>query len=401
MKFEFRGFDKEGNFKVGIIEAENQEAAVNILQTQGIVVTYISKPAISKISIIFGRISLLDLAFFCRSFKFLLKSKTSIDEIVKILAQQANKPSLKVALENAYNDILSGLPLSEVLSKHKEIFPDTMVKMVRIGEMAGTLEEVFENLAIHFENQHKFFSKIIQSLYYPAIVLAIMFLSIGILFFNVIPNISKIFIDNNLPIPKITSLFINITNFLISYWYFILAGLALFIYFLISYFKTDEGKLFLYNFFANIPVIGSILKEIYILSFLEYLVFLTKGGIVLSESLDIVGNSISNPYYQNAIKFISEEVKKGKQVSENIKFFPDLFPPLVFQAFSTGEKTGELTNALATLVEYYNMDLENKTQNIPELIQPIVIILLALVLIIMELSLLVPIMELTRSVRSL
>lgn len=401
MKFEFRGFDREGNFKVGIIDAESQEIAVNILQNQGIVVTYISRPAVSKISFIFGKISLLDLAFFCRSFKFLLKSKTSIDEIVKILSQQVNKPSFKVALENAYNDLIAGLPLSEAFSKHKNIFPETMVKMIRIGEVSGNLEEIFENLAIHFENQHKFFSKIIQSLYYPAIVLLIMLLSLTVLFFNVIPNIAKIFNENNLTLPKVTSLFINITNFLISYWYFILVGLFIFVYFLIEYFKSDEGKLFAYNFFSNIPIIGPILKEVYILSFLEYLVFLTKGGIVLSESLEIISKSIINPYYQNAIKFISDEVRKGKQVSETIKLFPDLFPPLVYQAFSTGEKTGELSNTLATLVEYYNIDLNNKTQNISELIQPIVIVLFALVLVVMELSLLIPIMELTRSVRSL
>ncbi|MCS7184087.1 MAG: type II secretion system F family protein [Patescibacteria group bacterium] len=399
MKFEFRGFDRDGNFKTGIIEAETQEQAVNLLQNQGVVVTYLSKPSVPKFLVSFGKISLLDLAFFCRSFNFLLKSKTPIDEAVKSLSYQVNKQNFKNILEDVYQEIIAGVPLSESLAKHTETFPSSMTKLIKIGEISGKLEEVFENLANHFENQHKLLTKVIQSLYYPAIVILIFIATIGFIFFNVIPQLSKIFIENNIPLPKITQNFLNISNFFFSYWYYLLVGLIIFVYFLIEFFRSDEGKLLLYNFFSNFPIVGPLLKEIYIISFLESLIFLIKGGLPLSESLEIVSQSITNPYYKNAITHLSEETKRGKSVSESIKIFPDLFPPFVVQSFATGEKTGELANTLATILEYYNLEVNNRTANLSEAIQPLIIIILAIGLIFIEASLIIPISELTKTIR--
>ncbi|GIW66328.1 MAG: phytochrome sensor protein [Candidatus Parcubacteria bacterium] len=398
MKFEFRGFDQDGNFKSGILEASNQEQAILLLQNQGIVVTYISKPSVPKFQIFFSKISLLDLAFFCRSFKFLIKSKTPIDEAIKSLSYQVNKSSFKVILEDVYQQIISGIPLSEALGKHTNIFPNSMIRLIRIGEISGKLEEVFENLAEYFEEQHKLFSKVIQSMYYPIIVFLIFLATISFIFLNVVPQLSKIFIENNINLPKFTQILLNISNFVFNYWYYILAALIIFIYSLIEFFKTDDGKLLLYNFFVNFPVIGSLLKEIYIVSFLQSLIFLVKGGIPLSESLEIVSQGITNPYYKNAIRYLSEETKKGKIISESIKNFPDLFPPFIVQAFVTGERTGELSSTLTTILEYYNLDISNKVNTLGESIQPIIIIILAIGLVFVEASLIIPISELAKSI---
>ncbi|GIW65947.1 MAG: general secretion pathway protein GspF [Candidatus Parcubacteria bacterium] len=401
MKFEFRGFDQDGNFKTGILEAQSQEQAVLLLQNQGIVVTYISKPSISKIQLFFNKISLLDLAFFCKSLNFLLKSKTEIDESIKSLSYQVNKQFFKNILEDIYQQIISGISLSEALNKYPNVFPNSMVKLIKIGELSGNLEEVFKNLSEYFEEQHKLFSKVIQSLYYPAIVILIFITTIIFLFFNVIPQISNIFIENNIELPKITKNLLSVSTFVVNYWYYILIGIIIFIYSLIEFLKTDDGKLFLYNMFVNFPIIGSLLKEIYIVSFIQSLIFLIKGGITISESLEIVSQSINNPYYKNAIKYLSDETQKGKQISESIKIFPDLFPPFVVQGFITGEKTGELTNSLTSILEYYKIDINNKVNNLGETIQPIIIIVLAIGLIFIEASLIIPISELTKSISQL
>jgi type IV pilus assembly protein PilC len=399
MKFEFRGFDKDGNFKSGIIEAESQESAVLLLQSQGIVVTYVSQPKLPKFLISFAKISLLDLSFFCKSFKFLLQAKTPLDESVKSLSNQIDKPYFKNILEDIYQQILSGLSLSEALAKYPDIFPSSMVKLIKIGEISGQLEEVFENLANHFENQYRMFSKVIQALYYPLIVILIFVATLFFIFINVIPQISKMFIENNISLPPITQYFIGISEFLINYWYYLLSGFIIFIYALISFLRSDDGKLFLYNFFVNFPIIGKLLKEIYLVSFLESLIFLVKGGLPLSESLDVVAQSMSNPYYKNAINYLAQETKRGKPVSESIKIFPDLFPPMIVQAFTTGEKTGELNNTLSVVLSYYNFEINNKMTNLGEAIQPIIIIILALGLIFIEAALVIPISELTKSIR--
>ena len=401
MKFQFRGFDQEGNFKSGVITAESKEEAVKILQTQNIVVTYIFPVEGIKIPALFGRITFKDLAMFCRSMIYFLRSGFTLDESIKTLSLQTPNERLRSILQEVYNDVLAGLPLSQALEKFPDVFDPSMTKLIRIGEISGTLEKVFENLGNHFDRQERFRSKIINSLYYPAIVFVIFIATMLVLFLGVIPKISDMFKENNIPLPGITMFFQSITNVLINYGIYIALFIIFVIYLLYNYSKTDEGKLALYNFLANIPVIGPMLKEVYILRFIEYFGFLLEGGVPIPESLEIVGESMDNPYYKNAILFISEETKKGKSISDTIQGFPDLFPPLVIQTISTGEKTGQLKSMVNSARDYYIHELEIKTGTISELIQPIIIVVMAIGLVLLELSLLLPIMSLTRAVREI
>jgi type II secretory pathway component PulF len=396
-KFEFRGFDKEGNFKVGIIEAVDKESAIKILHNQNLVVTYIKELSEIKPLITWGGVSLLDLAFFYRALNYLLKAGTSLDEAVKSLASQTNKLSFKRILEDVYNNIISGLPLSQSLEKHTNIFEKSATRLIRIGELSGNLEEVLENLAKHYENQHKFRTKLIQSMYYPAIVLLIFLVTMFVLFFNVIPKIANLFKENNLTLPLVTQYFVMVSEFLVNNGIYVLLFLIFLIYVIIEYFKSEEGKLLLYNFLANMPVFGVLLKEIQILNILESISYLIKGGLPISESLKIVGESITNPYYKSAVLFIAEETEKGKPISLSISNFPDLFPGLVQQAFATGERTGNLYNSLITIIDYYSADIENRTNNLAEAIQPLMVIILAVGLVFVEMSLLLPISQLARS----
>jgi type IV pilus assembly protein PilC len=396
-KFEFRGFDKEGNFKVGIIEAVDKESAIKILHNRNLVVTHIKELGEIRTLITWGMVSLLDLAFFYRALNYLLKAGTSLDEAVKSLASQTNKLSFKRVLEDVYNNIISGLPLSQSLEKHTNIFEKSATRLIRIGELSGNLEEVLENLAKHYENQHKFRTKLIQSMYYPAIVLLIFLVTMFVLFFNVIPKIANLFKENNLTLPLVTQYFVMVSEFLVNNGIYVLLFLIFLIYVIIEYFKSEEGKLLLYNFLANMPVFGVLLKEIQILNILESISYLIKGGLPISESLKIVGESITNPYYKSAILFIAEETEKGKPISLSISNFPDLFPGLVQQAFATGERTGNLYNSLITIIDYYSADIENRTNNLAEAVQPLMVIILAVGLVFVEMSLLLPISQLARS----
>jgi len=252
-------------------------------------------------------------------------------------------------------------------------------------------------LAKHYENQHKFRTKLIQSMYYPSIVLLIFLVTMFVLFFNVIPKIANLFKENNLTLPLVTQYFVMVSEFLVNNGIYVLLFLIFLIYVTIEYFRSEEGKLLLYNFLANMPVFGVLLKEIQILNILESISYLIKGGLPISESLKIVGESITNPYYKSAVLFIAEETEKGKPISLSISNFPDLFPGLVQQAFATGERTGNLYNSLITIIDYYTADIENRTNNLAEAIQPLMVIILAVGLVFVEMSLLLPISQLAKS----
>ena len=281
-KFEFRGFDKEGNFKVGIISAIDKDLAIQSLHNQGLVVTYIKELGEIKPLITWGKVSLIDLAFFYKALNYLLKAGTPIDEAIKSLANQTNKLSFKRVLEDVYNNIVAGLPLSQSLEKYPDVFERSATRLIRIGELSGSLEEVFDNLSKHCTNQHKFRTKLIQSMYYPIMVLLIFLMTMFVLFYNVIPKITNLFKENNLPLPLVTQYFATVSEFLVNNVIYILLFLIFLIYVIIEYFKSEEGKLFLYNFLVNLPILGILLKEIEILNFLESLSYLIKGKLLIS-----------------------------------------------------------------------------------------------------------------------
>ena len=397
MRFEFRGFDQKGNFKVGTISAEDKNKAINLLQEQGILVTYIKPLSEVKPLILWGGVSYLDLAFFCSSLKFLLKGGVSLDEALKSLSQQISKASFKRVIEELYESVLAGLPLSQAMEKFSDIFEPTMVRLVRIGELSGNLEDVLETLSNHYENQHRLRTKIINAMFYPAIVLMTFLITMFVLFFEVIPKISSLFEENNLELPAFTKYMIMVSKFLINYGVYFLLFVIFVIYILVQYFRTEEGKLAIYNFLSGFPIFGQLIKEINVLTILESLSFLIKGGLPIAESLKIVSESISNPYYKSALEFIADETNKGKSIYESIKNFPDLFQPFVITSFQVGEKAGNLYNSLNVMKEFISQSLENKLANITELIQPIIIVILAVGLIFLELSLILPIQQLSRA----
>lgn len=397
MKFEFRGFDQEGNFKTGIITANDKDNAISILQNQGLLVTYIRPISETKPLFIFGGISYLDLVIFCRSLKFLLQGGIPLDEALKTLTQQIQKYQFRRIIEEIYENVLAGLPLSQSLEKFSNIFEKSMIRLIRIGEISGELEGVLDTLANHYENQSKLRNKVIGAMIYPALVLLIFLVTMFVLFTQIIPKIAGIFEENNLELPTFTKYMVLISNFILNYWIYLLLFIIFIIFTLIQYFKTEEGKLFIYNFFAKVPLFGMLLKDINNLDILESLSFLIKGGLPIAESLKIVSESISNPYYRNALEFIAEETSKGKSLGDSIKNFPDLFHPMTIQAFYTGEKTGNLYNVLQVIKDYLYMNIEFKISNISEYIQPFMIVILAIGLIILELSLIIPIQQLSRT----
>lgn len=400
MKFSFKAFDRGGGIKSGSIEASSKDGALTALQAQGLLVTYLVEAETGITLPFFGKVAGKELASFTRELHFLVKARIPLDEALKALYEQTANLRFREILVGVYGDLISGAALSQALSHHPGVFSQYYVKMVQIGEVSGTLDDVTDYLATHLENQTKFTNKIVQALTYPAIVLVIFIATMIALSILVVPRITQIFEENNIPLPFITRSFQAASLFLISYWPFLILATIAAIYLTIEYLKTEEGKVVFFNSISRVPLFGSLIKTIYITRFLESLSFLIHGGLTIPESLMIVAESVDNPVYGNAIRQVAEETKRGKPISASLRLFGDLFPPLVIQAVVTGEKTGKLREILFSTSLYYFQELELKAGTLSEALQPIFIIILAAGLGFLEASLLVPILNLTKAVQS-
>lgn len=400
MKFEFKAFTQEGEFKRGIISASSKEEALKILQDQGYLVTYLAEARSRILEIFIRKPSLNDVYLFSRQLAYLIKAQTPLDEAVKSLSETSQNAYLRDVLIQVYNDLISGVPFSKALERFPEVFNDYYVGMIKIGESVGTLDETLEYLAKHLENQIKFKNKAVQALIYPSIVLAMFIVVMLVLFTYVIPQITKIFVENNIPLPAITLFFQKISDFLINFGFFFAIILVFFFYYLYKYFQTREGRYMFFNFVNFLPILGPLFKNIYTAQFLESLYYLVRGGVPLVQALDIIKNSIAHPAYENALGFMIEEVKKGRPLSGAMEDFPDIFPRIVIEGMKTAEKTGQLTEITFTIFSFYNETIETQFASLGEALQPILILILGGGLGFLEASLLIPLLNLTKYIQN-
>ena len=399
MKFEFKAFTQEGVLKEGIINAENKDEALKLLQEQNLLVTYLSEKKV-KLDFLFNKPSLKDLYIFTKQLSYLLKARTPLDEAVKGLSESTTKLGLKSILIEIYNDLISGINFSQALSRFPDIFNSYYIGMIRIGETIGGLDDILYYLSEHLNSQIKFRNRILQASIYPAIVV---FLFIGVLlalFYFVIPQIAGLFAENNIPMPFITRFFKNIADFLLNFGFFLLIIIGFLIYFFFDYIKTREGKVALFKFVSNVPIISNLVKNIYLTQFLESFYYLIRGGVPIVEALDIIKTSINHPLYETSLDYIIDSVKRGNSLNQSLAQFPELFPSLVIEAMKTAEKTGQSVEIVLTIFNFYNETVDQQTANLNEILQPILIIILGVSLGFLEASLLIPILNLTKQIQA-
>jgi type IV pilus assembly protein PilC len=399
-KFEFKAFTREGKLKEGIISAESKESALKILQEQELLVSYLAEKKPTFILSFLRKPGIKDLYLFTRQLSYLIKAKTPLDEAIKSLSETTTNYLFRPILIEIYNDLVSGIQFSSTLSRFPDIFNDYYIGMIRVGESIGSLDEILDYLSDHLNNQLRFKNRIIQASIYPIIVLVLFLGVLLALFYFVIPQITKMFVENNLPMPTITKIFQAISNFILNLGIFVLIIIGSLIYYLNQYFNTREGKLVLFRFVHNLPIFGPLVKNLYVSQFLESLHYLIKGGVPIVEALKIIKSSIAHPLYESALETIIEDVKKGKPLSESMSQFPEIFSSLIIEGMKTSEKTGQLAEITFTIFNFYNETVENQVAGLGEALQPILIILLGAGLGLLEASLLIPLLTLTKYVQT-
>jgi type IV pilus assembly protein PilC len=400
MRFEYKAFTQEGEFKRGIVSADSKEEALRILQEQGLFVTYLGEPRSRLLEIFSRKPGLNDIYLFSRQLSYLIKAQTPLDEAVKSLSETSQNFLFRDILIQIYNDLISGVPFSKSLERFPEVFDAYFVGMIKIGETVGTLDETLNYLSKHLENQIKFRNKALQALIYPAIVFAMFIVVMLVLFYFVIPQITRMFVENNIPLPTITKIFQFISDFILNFGFFFLIIVFAFFYYLFKYFRTKEGRKIFFEFINYVPVLSPLFKNIYTAQFLESLFYLTKGGVPLVEALAIIRDSIAHPAYEYALEYMIEEVKKGKPLSGAMEEFPELFPAIIIQAMRTAEKTGQMAEITYTLLEFYSETVETQFANLGEALQPFLILILGGGLGLLEASLLIPLLNLTKYIQN-
>lgn len=381
MIYKYKAVSQEGQAIEGFYEAREESEVLNMLRGNGYLPISIEKDteAQSQISLFSPKVKKKDLAIFCRQFYTMINSGIGIVKSFEILESQTRNRTLKKAIGSIYEDVQKGFTISQAMKKHEKVFPGILINMIEAGEVSGTLDTILERMAIHFEKENKLENKIKSAMIYPMALIIISIVVIIFMLVAVLPTFVGMFTDSGVDLPWPTQFILDLSQWLQSYWY-ILIGLGLLSVVIFYYYKnTPEGGKTIDNLKIKIPGIRTTNIKIITSRFTRTLSTLMSSGIPLLEALDTVGKVLNNNMVQDRLMEGIEGISKGVSLSKAIKDI-GIFPPMVDSMIKVGEESGSLDEILYRTADFYDEEVEMSLQRVTTLIEPILLVLMALVI---------------------
>ncbi|MBI2507275.1 MAG: type II secretion system F family protein [Candidatus Niyogibacteria bacterium] len=402
MIFYYSAKTTEGEEKSGTVEAASYDLAVAALQKKGLIIISLEsaeerRPFWKRFFSFFERVKDRDIVIFSRQLSTLFSAKVPVVDALRVLMGEASSESLRRKLGEIADDIQGGLPISQALSRHPDAFSNFYIQMVRSGEESGKLDEILNYLADYLERSYEITSKARNALIYPAFVLGVFLVVIGIMLVVVVPRLSSIVLEFQQEVPFYTRLIIGLSDFFRTFGIFFLVLFALGVIFLWRWRATSRGRRALSRLQLSAPILKEIYSKVYLARFADNLQTLLSGGVSVARALEISSDVIGNEVYAEIIRESRDSVRGGSSISSALARFEDI-PPLVTQMMKVGEETGKLNQILVALSRFYAREVDNTIERLVSLIEPALIVLLGLGVGIIVAAILVPIYNISAGI---
>lgn len=399
MLFNYKAIDKEGNATEGSIDAVTIDVAIASLQRRGLVISTIDpadKKSILDITL-FERVSNRDVVILSRQIATLFEAQVSALRVFRLLATEAVNPVLQRKLTQVADDLQGGSTISNALSKHEGVFSSFYVNMVRAGEESGKLDETFLYLADYLDRTYEVTSKARNALIYPAFVVFVFVVVMALMLTLVIPRISEILLEVGSDLPIFTRIIIGISDFVVRYGVLLLILLVVLAFILWRFGRTEQGALTLSQWKLEVPYLGDLFTKLYLSRVADNMSTMLSSGIPMVRALEITSSVVGNEVYQDRLLTAVTAVRGGQSVSDALGEHSE-FPSIMIQMIKVGEETGELGNILKTLARFYRREVTNAVDTLVNLIEPILIVLLALMVGILLSAVLLPIYNISSAI---
>lgn len=396
--YEYKAISAAGKPAKGSVNAPNPTEAKARLKKDGLYITEIRESSATEAASVPGNVkftkgvSVVDLSVMTRQLSTLVAANIPLVEALTALTDQVENPKLQKILSDIREKVNEGSTLANAMRPHSKIFSDLFVNMIHAGEASGSLDTVLNRLADYIENQSKLRGKVVSAMAYPLIMVFVGLSALVIIFTFIIPKIVTMYKNLKQALPLPTQIMIFLSKLFTSYWYIAL-GTALAVFFTARwYLNTPAGRYRFHRFLLNVPVFGGMFRMIAVTRFASTLSTLLSSGVPILSALDIVKNVIGNLVITDVVKAVRVNVSEGASISEPLKRSKE-FPPMVVHMIAVGEKTGEVESMLEKVAQTYNNQLEAKISTITSLIEPLMIIGMAVVIGFVVFSVMLPIMN--------
>ena len=398
--FAYKGRDGRGQLVEGVLEGADSGAVAGQLFGSGITPLDI-KPAPPPRGSTPGllaragkpKVGDSDVLLFCRHMYTLLKAGVPIMGALKGLQESAENKALSDVIQDVRENLDSGHELSTCLARHPRVFNPFYVSMVRVGELTGTLEEIFLRLFHHLEFEKFMREQVKSAIRYPSFVVGAMVLAIVIINIFVIPTFAKVYQGFKTELPFMTKALIGFSNFMIAYWPVMLVALVAAVFLFRAWTGTTGGRLKWDDIKMRIPIAGPIILKATLARFARSFALAIRSGVPAVQALTIVANTVDNTHVARKIESMREGVERGESVLKTA-LATGIFTPIVLQMVAVGEETGALDDLMSEIADMYQREVEYDLKSLASQIEPVLVVSLGVLVLILALGVFLPIWDL-------
>ena len=399
MQFRYKARSSEGEPQDGVIEAASLDLAVASLQRRNFLVISIEpvegagRERASKVAEwlgIFEGIPMEDVVILTRQLSTLFEARVPVVESLKIIIGETENRLLRRHIPDLLDDIQGGMPMSQAMARQEKVFSRFYVAMIKSGEESGKLEEIFRFLADYLERSYELTRKARNALIYPAFILITFIVVMVLMMTLVIPKLADMLAETGQSIPVYTKIVIGLSQFVSHY--ILLLGILVIagLFFLIRILKTPKGQMLFSRARLQVPTIGAIYTKLFLSRIADNLSTMLRSGIQMLRGLEITGSVVEDRVYERVLTDAANDVKGGLPVSEAFRKHSEI-PGIVVAMIKIGEETGNMGHILETMARFYRREVNNAIDTLVSLIEPFMIVVLAVGVAILLASVLIPI----------
>lgn len=397
--FNYTAINRNGKRVRSSLDASSIETAKSSLRGAGYTILDIKEQTTLNRDIeipFLGNPKAKDMAVFCRQFVSILRAGVSVASVLAMLGQQTSNKKLRAAIREMQADVEKGEALATSMRRHPKIFPAILVNMVSAGEASGNLEESFRQMELYFERSKRTKSKVTSAMIYPCVLIVVMIVVLIVMMTKIIPNFLKTFEDMDAELPKLTQGVMAVCEWFKSWWWVPLLVLAALIVGGVLFHRTNKGKHFFGWLARKTPVVGNLTVKTACATFCRTMEVLIGSGLTLTDSMDLAASNMGNIYYLEAVRDARALVAEGTPLRESL-VRTGIFPPMVSNLVGVGEETGDLQSMMGKVADYYDEEVDEATKKLLNLMEPAIIIFMAVFVVIIVLAIYLPMINMTKA----
>ncbi|WP_423189174.1 type II secretion system F family protein [Alkalibacterium sp. f15] len=393
--YAYKAKTHEGKIIKGKLDSVNKRSALNELSQMNLIVFNVEplNSLLHKDITLGSPLKQKDFVLFLRQFSTLMQAGLLLVDSVDLLAEQTDSKPLKEALEQLSTEVKEGVAMSVAMKQYPKLFPELLIQMIHTGEVSGQLEDVLDRMATYYEKQFRIKQKVSTALTYPIVIASFAMIITIFLMVFIVPIFGDMFTSFGEELPLITKVVLSMSEFIQRYWWLLIIPIVMLVLVFPQFKKYEKTARILDELSLKMPIIGPFIQKAVLARMTQTLSSLINSSVPILEAVEVTSEVVGNRVVKEVLVKSRSSLEKGESLAKPMEGHW-VFPPLIIQMIRVGESSGALDEMLKRVADIYDQEVEEASDKLQSLIEPIMIILLAFIVGFIVLSIVIPMFSL-------